>query len=214
MNKNNSENSGLSTRRRTSRPFSDDIEVRDYVDDDGYKVIESHSPHTHIKIRYSSDKNHMEYTYNSHIKYSGPIDRICFDSSMNELEQSVFHLDSDFNFQNFQKEFEDWSRRYDEWSKQFDMMMAEMPTFSTSTPRIGENNSNSHYCSSSSQQTYLSDGSHTTYRQVQRKRNNGSGCGCLGCLGATVISLVIVCLILYGMGTFGGWIIDLITGLF
>lgn len=126
-NLNKSEILDLSTCRKKNS--SNEIKVRDYVDSEGYNVIEAYSPDTHIKIRYNESKNYMEYKYNFHTEYSGPIDKSFLNGELNAFEQSLIDFDADF-------------AKFDEWNRRFDKIIEEMPTFPSTYQTYSSNYNN------------------------------------------------------------------------
>lgn len=178
-----------STSRRKAHLNTTTVTTNSYVDEDGYNVIEYKSPSTSLVLKYND--THMIYSYNSEIRYDGPIDTSFFDAGLASFDKDLF----DFN-----KSYEEMQRELDEWDKKFDKWMNEMPSY----PTLGYTTSNQYHSTIQTPRPH--------YNRRYRQRTYTGGCG--SCLFVTVIIFVVACLVLYGMGVLGGNIIDFIRGLF
>ncbi len=181
-----------------NKEFSNE-NVKKYVDDNGFSVIEYKTPTTHLILRYNDTQ--MIYIMNSEIRYSGPIRNDILDKKLEELDIKLSKLNTSFDgtFYDFDKMLDDFDKDLDVWDHYFDKLIEDFPTFSSgSSVSISQNSSS---------------GTGTYKRSVRTKRSSGSS-GCLGCFLWTILIFVIFCLVLYGMGALGRTIFDFLAGIF
>lgn len=184
--------------------------VRTYVDANGFNVIEYQTPTTHLILRYNDAD--MVFIHNSQIRYSGPIKHDIIDNELAKLDTTLGRgFDDDFF--DFEQRIKEFDRDVDKWNQNFDKLINEFPTFS-STPRL-ENSSHKNPNQYQWSYSYSKSTSNTSpyHGSVHNNRDNEKS-GCLGCFLWAILSFVIFCLILYGMGALGGAIWDFFSELF
>lgn len=165
--------------------------TKDYIDENGDRVMEIHTPTSHTVIR--SNKTHLVYTSDSEKIYDGPIepiDQSYFDSLFDDLD-----LDIDSQMENLDRQLEALDKKLDEMDRHL-----------ISPTRLSTNNY--HY----NRRTYTPH----TQNTYTRKTETQTGCfgGCLGCLVWFIIIIVVIGVIIAGLGHLGQFIIDLISSLF
>ena len=164
--------------------------TRKYVDRDGYNVIETVTPTDKTVIRYSKNKNDITVIVNT---------------------ESVYHSSySDEYLKAVERQLQAYQRSVDYQMAKLDRDLFDLDAF------LNDDNffdSLNHYTSSSSSGRTRKSSSSGSSGQTRKSSSSGSSGWGLGCLFWSILILLALCLIIFGMGAIGKVIIDFLASL-
>ena len=165
--------------------------TRKYVDRDGYNVIETVTPTDKTVIRYSKTKNDITVIVNTESVYRS--------SYSDEYLRAV------------ERQLQAYQRSIDYQMAKLDRDLFDLDAF------LNDDNffdSLNHYTSSSSSGQTRKSSSSGSSGQTRKSSSSGSSGWGLGCLFWSILILLALCLIIFGMGAIGKVIIDFLASLF
>lgn len=186
--------------------------LRNYVDGNGCNVMEYSAPGCLIYVRYNYSS--LYYTKNQKIIYNGKFNKAVFDSIFDEIDKTI-DADTqllDKSLANIDKVVEGIDKSFDSLDKAIDSLDKHLSSGNTTISynyNYGNTTKNPH--------SYTRRSTYDDYQEIQKFNKEVKKTvqkGCLGCLGWTLFLLAILCLMLYGLGTLGSWLFNIIIDFF
>lgn len=162
--------------------------TRKYVDKDGFNVIESISPTGKTIIRYSESRNDITVIINTESVYHSSYNPEYLKALERQL--NTYERVMDFQMAVLDRKLDDLDKFLDDDFLDF--------SFLDNYPPYPYSSSNSSYSSSSSSKS---------------GKSGSSGFG-LGCLFWSIIAIIVVCIVIFGLGALGKVIVDFLASVF